>query len=211
MEVRKRFPAVLKSVAVIAVLWGILSIGSCAEAYDNTYPFSFLEGTWTMSNGSGTVLTTGGSGTMTLKNGTVRFSALFPNAADTGGTAAIKMTSSWRLSSGGNSTNYPINYQLSQTFTNTGVDEYTISYADGTVSGKVVITLTGAMKATVAQTEKETAASDAYTVALTYNLTQTDDDDEEDEEDSSSGCSAGWPALALLAGVPLFLRRGARR
>lgn len=206
----KKISAVLMSVAIVAALLGGASAGSCAEAYDNTYPFSFLEGTWTMRDGSGTVLTADGSGTMTLKEGSVRISALSPNAGDTGGTAAIRVRSDWKLSSGGNSTTSSVSYQESGVFTNTDNDEYTLTYAFGTVSGKVIVTLTGAMRATVSQTERDTSPTDSYTIALSYDLTRTNDDDDDEEEDSGGGCSAGWPVLALLAGVPLIWKRRQR-
>jgi hypothetical protein len=155
---KKRISKVLMSMVVVAVFLGISSAGG-TEAYVNDFYFSSLAGTWAMGNGTGIVSAGGNSGTMDLQNGTVWVSSLKTHTGDAGGSANIKCQSDWLLSrSGYSSVNFPLDFKTDGTFANTGINEYSLSYAGGTVSGNVVITLTSETSGTVTQTETDTSS-----------------------------------------------------
>lgn len=201
---RRFFSTFLVSMAVVAVFFGVLSTCS-AEAYVNTYPFSAMAGSWNMTSGSGTVRISGNTGNLSLTSGSVKISSLSANTGDTGGSALVKLQSQWLLKSGSSSFNYPISFENTGTFTNTGVNTYSLSYSSGTVSGSVVVTLTSATKASVTQTETNSSSTDGYSITLLYNLSKTSDD--ASDNSSGGGCDAGATGLMALALFGLYVTR----
>ena len=196
---KRVFSTILASVAIMAVFFGFLSACVRAEAFVNTSPFSAMGGSWSMRSGAGTVRISGNTGNLSLQSGTVRISSLSANADDTGGSAVVKLQSQWLLSSGGSSSNYPLSFENTGTFTNTGVNTYGASYGGGTISGSVVVTLTSATSASVTQIETNSSSTDGYTVTLSYTLAKVSDD-----ASDSSGCDTGAFGPMALAVLGLY-------
>jgi hypothetical protein len=112
------------------------------------------------------------------------------------------------LRSGGRTSNFPIDYDHREAFENTGVNEYSLYYASGTLSGSAVIVLTSATRGVVTQTETDSSYSNNYRVHITYGISKISEDVPDEEGSSSCNAGSGWPALALLAAIPFLRKRG---
>ena len=205
---RGRFSKILVSMVIVWVFSGVLSAAKYAEAYDNTFPFSSLGGSWLMTNGTGNVRVGSDTASLTLDKGDIWVSSLSINNENSGGSARIRLDSDWKLHRSGSSADYPLDFDTNGTFINTNANTYSISYSGGTTSGNVVIVLTSAISGNVTQTEMDSSPSEDYAVTITYNITKVSNEAPDDDDESSSSCNAGlgWLGLVVLAGIPLSRR-----